>query len=83
MQKENYLLIKTGWDNTGILIPISAAHVLKNALFMKSVTKETEEGSVQVDTVQHFKPQYEGRVHLISWEVVAAAIAAGEINGDE
>jgi hypothetical protein len=82
MKKENYLLIRTGWDDTGLLIPLSSVALLKDALYMKTVRKKdpVEKDKVTyLNIVEPFKADSQIRTSIISFETVEAANVAGQM----
>jgi hypothetical protein len=80
MKKENYLLIRTAWDNTGILIPLSDIALLKNAMYMKTVRqKDADDTVTYFEIVEPFAADSQIRTSIVSAETVEAAFVAGKM----
>ena len=81
---ENYLLLAVGWNDEGVLIPMSAAEMLKDALwFTRDSVSNTDGNHVYVNKVQPLDTENGPRIKILSQEVVNAAIVAGKLTDEK
>ena len=78
---ENYLMIQIGWNDDGVLIPMSQAAFLKDAMYcMREHTKDAEGNSVYVNVIRPMTNENGMRTKIVSPEFIEAAIVAGKLH---
>ena len=78
---ENYLMIQIGWNDDGVLIPMSQAAFLKDAMYFTRETTKNDEGeTVYVNTIRPMTNEHGVRTKIVSPEFVEAAIVTGKLH---
>ena len=78
---ENYLMIQIGWNDDGVLIPMSQAAFLKDAMYCsREPTKNAEGETVYINTIRPMTNDHGVRTKIISPEFIEAAIVAGKLH---
>lgn len=81
---ENYLLLAVGWNDEGVLLPMSAAGMLKDALwFARESVSDSDGNQVYINKVRSLDTEHGPRVRILSQEVVDAAIVAGKLTNEK
>jgi hypothetical protein len=81
---ENYLLLAVGWNDEGVLIPMSAAGMLKDALwFQRASVSDSDGNHTYVNKVSGLDTENGPRIKILSQEVVDAAIVAGKLTDEK